>query len=229
MPHLSIQVRRRMALELILLAAVTGVYLALMPERHMGVDVGLALTALGLVGLSAKYTRERVWGPPPSAEFDRVRRCTINMSLFTIPPLILFAFYGGIHAYLTADQHPWSAVASRLIPLNFFFTLLLYIPWALLQQTLFQFYLLGRLRAILPFASPLLVSILNGILYGAVHWPNQAVTIVTILGGVAWSYSYHRDRFTIPIALSHAFLGTTFYFWVLNRDILELNLQIWAH
>jgi membrane protease YdiL (CAAX protease family) len=109
---------------------------------------------------------------------------------------------------------------------HFLMTLCFYVAWALLQQTLFQFYLLGRLRALLPFASPMLLSTINGTAYGLVHLAGGApliqrslVTGVTIIGGICWSYSYYRDRYVLPLALSHALLGTTFYYWVIGRDI----------
>lgn len=218
MPHLSRKVRRRMVYELLTLALLTGLYLLFFPKRPLGVDVGMALVALGLVGLTRTDTRDRVWGPPPSAKFVRIRRCTINMILATVPPVVFFCFYGGVHAYI--HHRELAEVGYRLFKLNFFIAMLLYVPWALLQQTLFQFYLLGRLRGIFPFASPLLLSVINGILYGAIHLPNPRVAAVTIIGGVIWSYSYHRDRFTLPIALSHAILASTFYYWVLDYDLI---------
>jgi membrane protease YdiL (CAAX protease family) len=112
-----------------------------------------------------------------------------------------------------------------MFSLNFLLAVVLYIPWAMLQQTLFQFYLLGRLRALLPFASPLFLSIVNGIAYGLVHFETNVwsigVTVVTIIGGIFWSYSYHRDRYVLPIAVSHALLGSTFYYWVYGRDLID--------
>jgi hypothetical protein len=55
------------------------------------------------------------------------------------------------------------------------------------------------------------------------------VTVVTIIGGMFWSYSYHRDRYVLPIAVSHAVLGTTFYYWVLGKDLMEEMVRRFGH
>ncbi len=221
MPHPPGSLRARMALELGVLAVLTAVFVRYAP-KDIGLQVGMALIGLGLIGFTAGETRVRIWGPPASPEFDRVRRCFTYMTALTIPPIFLFLIIGIVGRYVGVW---WLHDATPMLNFNFLIALALYLPWALLQQTLFQFYLLGRLRALLPFASPLLLSILNGIAYGLVHigasWPEMAVTAVTIIGGIFWSYSYHRDRYVLPIAISHALLASTFYYWVVGRDLVE--------
>jgi hypothetical protein len=232
MPHPSSAVRWRILLELVVLAAFTALYLALNVKRPLVQDVGMALVGMGLVGLLARKKSEQLWGPPSSPDFERMRRCAISMTLLTLPPLVLFLLYGawasGYKAWCeqpesaawTADL--WAivkAISWRLFRWQFLVTLLFYVPWALVQQTLFQFYLLARWRALLPYASPLFLSIINGLLYGGVHLPEWPVAIVTMIGGMVWSYSYFRDRYVLPIAISHALLGATFYYWVYNVDL----------
>lgn len=95
----------------------------------------------------------------------------------------------------------------------------LFVPWALLQQALFQFYLLGRLRALLPGVPRLVVAALDGLLFGAVHLPQWDVTLVTAAAGSAWSAYYLRDRRLIPLALSHAALGTSYFYWIRGEDL----------
>ena len=218
-PRFPPDVRRRTAIELGVLVVLTAAYLILFPVRHMGMDIGMALVALGLVGFTARDTRERIWGPPESPEFERVRRCTSNMALATLPAMLAFALFGIVDAYW--EHRLWGDVAARFFNPRFPIALFLYIPWAMLQQTLFQFYLLGRLRVLLPFASPTLLSVLNGIAYGAVHLPDPDVTLVTIAGGIVWSYSYLRDRYVLPIALSHALLGATYFYWACGSDLVK--------
>jgi hypothetical protein len=41
------------------------------------------------------------------------------------------------------------------------------------------------------------------------------------VAGVVWSSFYLRDRFLPPIALSHAVLGTTYFYWVRGQDLLR--------
>ena len=95
------------------------------------------------------------------------------------------------------------------------------LPWALLQQTLFQFYLLGRLRTVIPTRSPLFAIVLTGISYAMTHLPDLTVALVTSLMGVFWTSMYYRFRMLTPIALSHAVLGTGFCYWIYDRDLLD--------
>ena len=218
MPHPAKSLRRRVAIELSALALLTSIFLSFERARNLGTFLGMALIGAALVGFNARETRERIWGVPSSPDFDRVRRCTLNMTLLTIPPVLAFFVYALIAGH-------------ALITIDFLLTLAIYLPWALLQQTLFQFYLLGRLRVLLPFASPLYLSVLNGVVYGLVHISpdrpesNIPTVLLTMIGGVFWSYSYHRDRYVLPIAVSHALLATTFFFWVLNHDLIQSLAQ----
>jgi len=231
LPHPPHSLRGRLAVELGVILALTGLFLYVTTElkiRSTVLYVGMALIGFALVGLNRRETVERIWGPPDYPVFDRLRRSAVNVSFFTVPTIIGFFFIGLSGRYFGA---PWLAdEAVPMFSLHFFIAMCFYLPWALLQQTLFQFYLLGRFRALLPFASPLFLATVNGILYGLVHlgpsWPEVGVTVVTIIGGVFWSYSYHRDRYVLPIAVSHALLASTFYYWVYGRDLVaELILK----
>jgi hypothetical protein len=53
--------RRRLSTEPVLLGVCATDFLLVFPERPWGVDVGLALLALGFIGLNAKFTRRVVW------------------------------------------------------------------------------------------------------------------------------------------------------------------------
>jgi membrane protease YdiL (CAAX protease family) len=218
-PHPPPELRRRVLVELLVIILAAFAYVGFIKHRPLGMDVGLALVAIALVWLFARESCERCWGEPSSPIFDRTRRSISLMLLATVPTTIVFFVFGGVYAYFT--EHTLSAVVHRLFNPYFFVTLVLYVPWALLQQTLFQFYLMGRLRALFPFASPLLLSVMIGALYGAVHITDWRVVPVTFIGGVIWSYSYHRDRYVIPLALSHAILASTYYYWVLNHDLFK--------
>lgn len=228
LPHPPLALRVRVAIELGVLAVASTLLLVFLPRemRNTATYVCLALAGLGLVGFAARETRERIWGPPESADFDRVRRCALSMTALTGPPIVLFLFFGAAARY-------WDfwlpSGACSMFSLNFLIALVCYLPWALLQQTLFQFYLLGRLRALLPFASAFTLSALNGVFYGLVHLPNPWVTSVTIIGGIFWSYSYHRDRYVLPIAISHAALASTFYYWILGKDLVAEMAQKFGH
>lgn len=203
--------RRRVAFQLAVLATLTAFYLTLLPGRRLVIDAVAALLGLALIALGARDTRERVWGPPPAPARERRRRSAMTMAGVTAAGLAVLG---------TAAA--WKAVAAGASPTDLlprlgdprvFVTLALFVPWALLQQTLFQFYLLGRLRVLLPSAPPLLLSTLDGALFGAVHLPDTDVALITTVAGTVWSRVYLRDRALLPIALSHALLGTAYFSW----------------
>ena len=225
LPHPPAALRTRLAIELAVILALTGIFLYVTTElkiRSTPLYVGMALIGFALVGVNRKETTERIWGPPDYPEFDRLRRCAVNVSTFTLPPIALFLLIGVLGRHY---GWVWFPAAKPMFSLNFFVALGVYLPWAMLQQTLFQFYLLGRFRALMPFASPIFLSTVNGILYGLVHlgpsWQEAGVTGVTILGGIFWSYSYYRDRYVVPIAVSHAVLASTYYYWICGRDLVQ--------
>jgi hypothetical protein len=117
-------------------------------------------------------------------------------------------------------QGGWEEVFGRIFTWRLFSAIGLYFPWALLQQTLFQFYLLGRLRVALPSKSPLPAITLTGIGYSLVHLPDWGITVMTALAGTFWSSLYYAFRVLSPLALSHAILGSTFYYWIYGEDLL---------
>ena len=206
----ALSLRLRMLFELGILATLTPLFLYYAP-RDRGLYMGMALLFLGFVAINAKETKERIWGRPASGKSERLWRSTRAMAVMTIPVVIVFLAWG-----------VW--MGHEVSYLHLLLALGLYIPWALLQQAIFQFYLLGRLRTLLPFVSPILLALVVGATYGLVHLPDWRVTLVTTLAGVYWSYFYLRDRHILPIAMSHAILGSTFYYFVIGRDLIDEHL-----
>ncbi|MCZ6576872.1 MAG: CPBP family intramembrane metalloprotease [Gammaproteobacteria bacterium] len=197
--------RKRVTLELATLVLLTPVFLYFAP-RGMGLYSGVALLFLAYVALTAKYTRDRIWGPPAAPRADRLRSSMLTLSALTIPAVAVFFAWG-----------MWEG--NQVALGNLALAMGLYLPWALLQQTIFQFYFLGRLRVLLPL-SPVVLAAVNGIAFGLVHLPYVPLMLLAMVAGVFWSYSYLRDRVVLPIAISHALLGTTFYYAVVGRDLL---------
>ena len=209
--------QRRVLIELVILGALSTVFLAVFPRRPIVVDLGLALFALGLVLLNADFTRTHVWGqwPVDAGPAGRLRGVLVTLTL-TVLVIFLFFLIGAVIGYRGAD---WPGVRARIFHPYIPTAVLLYLPWALLQQTLFQFYLLGRLRALCPSLHPLSLSALNGLIFGLVHTTDFWIALPAALGGTLWSFLYLRDRRLWPLALSHALIGTTFYYWVYGLDL----------
>jgi membrane protease YdiL (CAAX protease family) len=209
--------RRRVAGELLVLAVLASGFLALFPRRPIFVDLGLALFALGLVLLNANYTRAQCWGqwPVEVGRAGRRRGVLVTMAL-TVLVILVFLLLGAVIGYQGAG---WPGVKARILHPYIPTAVLLYLPWALLQQTLFQFYLLGRVRALCPSLHPVAQSALNGLIFGLVHTTDIWIVLLAALGGTLWSFFYLRYRRLWPLAVSHAFVATTFYYWVYGYDL----------
>jgi membrane protease YdiL (CAAX protease family) len=209
--------RSRVVAELVVLVLLTVAFLRLFPERPFAADVGLALFALALVASNARFTRRTIWARfPPATGKPDARRSFAIVGSVTAPALLVLLTIGATTAHRDGGA---PAVASRLLTLGPLIAVALYFPWALLQQALFQFYLLGRLRVLFPPDRPAAAIVLTGVAYSLVHLPDPWVTGATAVGGVFWSWAYHRYRALSPLALSHAAVGSAFYYWVYGRDL----------
>ncbi len=210
------RVQRNVAIELSVLAVLTAAFLIVFPDRPIVVDAGLALFALMLLALNARHTKDVVWGqfPPALDRPSRVRKAYLFAGLLTGIGLAGLFATGLAFGYA---QGGWEGAVHRVGNWRVLLAMAVYLPWALVQQTLFQFYLLGRLRTLLPTS---LAVICTGIGYALVHLPDLAVTAMTAIAGVCWTYLYDRYRVLVPLAVSHAMLGAAFYYWVYGRDLI---------
>lgn len=207
--------KRRLLTELLVLGALTIIFLVVFPKRSIYIDGLLALFALSLLLWNARFTKNSVWVqfPPKDDQRTRVRRSYILAGTFTIPVLLAFAAIGLKLGY---REFGWEGAWTRLSNWHLAMAFLLYLPWALLQQFLFQFYLLGRLLTLLPAPTAVFAT---GMVYSLVHLPEVGVALATAPAGIFWTFLYRRDRVLIPLGLSHALLGATFYYWVYGRDL----------
>jgi membrane protease YdiL (CAAX protease family) len=165
------------------------------------------------------YHQLFVWdgGPsPPKPEPHPFRRCAVLTLWVTLPPLLLFLLIG---LWLGYQQGGWTGAEARVLNWKILLAFACYLPWALMQQTLFQFYLLGRLLALFPKVPPLALATVTDVAYALVHLPDLWTMLVTIFGGVVWSWFYYRYRSLLPLACSHAALGSAFYYWVYGHDL----------
>lgn len=204
--------RKRMAIELVTVVILAPLFLYFVP-RNVGLYATAAVLFFGFVAISAMKQREHIWPAPTRTWQERLNRSMGIMFAVTAPTVLLF--YG------------WSLWMGYEVSFgNLLLAFGLYFPWALLQQSIFMIYLLGRLRTALPSVSPPLLAVLNGAAYGLVHLPDKVLALVTIIAGTVWSYAYLRDRQLLPLALSHAVLGSTFYYFVGARDLYQDWLMV---
>jgi hypothetical protein len=207
--------KRRFLAELLILCALTIIFLVVFPKRSIYVDGPLALFALSLVVWNSRFTKHSVWVQFPLRDDlrTRVKRSYTLAGIFTIPVIVAFAAIGLTFAY---REFGWEGAWVRLLNWHLALAFLLYLPWALLQQFLFQFYLLGRLLTLLP--APVAVYA-NGMAYSLVHLPEVGIALATAPAGIFWTFLYRRDRLLLPLGISHALLGSSFYYWGYGRDL----------
>ena len=43
--------------------------------------------------------------------------------------------------------------------------------------------------------------------------------LVTVVAGAVWSFIYYRYRLLLPLAFSHAALGSAFYYGIFGHDL----------
>ncbi len=123
---------------------------------------------------------------------------------------------GALVAYQNGGR---SAVGVRIFNWRMLAAFGCYLPWALMQQTLLQFYLLGRLLALFPKQLLVVPFFLTGMCFGLVHLPDIWTALVTVAAGTVWSVIYYRYRLLLPLAFSHAALGSAFYYGVFGHDL----------
>jgi len=214
--------KRRLLAELLLLGVLTIIFLVVFPKRSIYIDGLLALFALSLIASNARFTKNFVWVQFPLGDDrrTRARRSYTLAGTFTIPAILAFA---GIGLTLGYREFGWEGGWARLLNWHLPVAFLLYLPWALLQQFLFQFYLLGRLLTLLP--APVAV-VATGMAYSLVHLPEVGVALASAPAGIFWTFLYRRDRVLLPLGLSHALLGSTFYYWVYGRDLFMVWKEV---
>jgi len=200
---------RSVLIELAAIGAAAVVFVATFQVRPPYLDFVLAAAAVALIVLSTARSR-RLWALARSADPTGVRGAWIAALAFTALVLAVIAIFVMRAAGIPA--------AERFGNWHILVVAALYFPWALLQQYIFQFYWFGRWLRLVPVA---VAVALTAVAFAAVHFPRWPVMAVTLIAGTAWSLIYYRWRSVVPLALSHALLGTALHYWVFGNDLLE--------
>lgn len=208
--------RTSVAIELSVIAIAALTFVATFQVRPSYVDFVLAAVAVGLIVASTARSR-RFWGAVRAAPLERspLARSALDTAAFTGAALLVLATLAAFGIGSAADAAPWY---RRLVSTHFFIAMLLYFPWALLQQFIFQFYLFGRLLQLVRL--PLGIA-LTAAAFASVHYPRWPVMSVTLIAGAFWALTYYRHRRLLPLAASHAVLGAALHYWVFGNDLLE--------
>jgi len=206
--------RTSVLVELVIVTTLAALFVLFFSGRPGYIDVALGLVAVGLIGASTRRSRE-IWRGVrrPSADPRAAARW---MVIFTTLVASMFLAIGVLTGY---SANGWQGAWDRVGNWHLLVACALYSPWALLQQFVFQFYLLGRLRWVLPYWPAVLIT---AVAYSAVHFPRVPVMAGTVFAGVIWAATYHRYGKLLPLAASHAVLGSTLHYWVFGRDLAVL-------
>jgi membrane protease YdiL (CAAX protease family) len=210
-------VRRKVALELGALAILATTFLLLFPHRNPWLDIILAGFALLCILATARYTKNVIWAASPPPQSQRSSKACAKIVLWiTLPTALIFFLIGAILAYHNGG---WPAVVERIFDWKILVVFVAHTAWAFIQQTLFQFYLLGRLLALFPKDQPIWPILITGLGFSLVHLPDVWTMLVTAIAGPIWTLIYFRYRRLFPLAVSHAALGTAFYYGICGHDL----------
>src|SRR5690606_6890349 len=102
------------------------------------------------------------------------------MLMFTAAAALGLAAVGAV----TVPPGAPDSIAARLTNWHLLPAIFLYVPWAWLQQFVFQFYFLGRLSHVVPAG---IAVVLTAAGFSAVHFPRYPVMAVTAVAGVVWA------------------------------------------
>jgi hypothetical protein len=203
---------RSVMLELGAIGAAALVFVATFQVRPPYLDFVLAAAAVALIVFSTARSR-RLWALARSVDATGARGAWIAALAFTAVALAVLAA-----AALFAARAGGLSAAERFGNWHVLVAAALYFPWALLQQYIFQFYWFGRWLRIVPV--PVAVA-LTVVAFAAVHFPRWPVMAVVLFACTAWTLIYYRWRSLVPLAVSHALLGTALHYWVFGNDLLE--------
>jgi hypothetical protein len=208
---------RSVILELAAIGAAAAVFVATFQVRPPYVDFALAAAAVALIVVSTARSR-RLWALARSVDPTGTRGAWRAALAFTAVALVVL----GAAAAITARAAD-TPLGARFGNWHMLVAAALYFPWALLQQYIFQFYWFGRWLRLVPV--PVAVA-LTALAFAAVHFPRWPVMAVTLVAGAAWALIYLRWRSLIPLAVSHALLGTALHYWVFGNDLLARWLPL---
>ena len=107
-------------------------------------------------------------------------------------------------------------------PLHFFYAVLLYPIWGIIQQFIFQGIFLNACKKVgLGYFS----IVLAAFAYAIVHYPSIFMMKITALGGILFSALFYFRPNIVPIGIFHGVFGAFLYYVLRNKDPIEKLLD----
>jgi len=149
-----------------------------------------AIAAIGIVVYSMRVRGEAVKdvGISTHAFMPALR-------LLIIPLVVAVVVFGGVS--LSTNTFRWETLAwYKLITLP---------AWGILQQFVLQGFVYRRIRSLVE--SPNHAIGWTAILFSLVHLPNFPLMLLTLVGGLVWTWVYSKAPNIIAIGISHGLLS----------------------
>jgi len=195
--------RRRAALEISAVILTGGAFLVFENVLHRKLEFLIPCVLVWAAYIIHRALREprilREWG----IRLDNIGPAARACLAFLVPAA------AGLAAYrLLMGWRPLPATSLILFAL--------YPVWGFVQEFVLQGIVAGNLERLGLARIPLVAA--TALAFGIVHLPDWALSALTAGAGIFWTAIFLGTRNLIPLAFTHAWLGTLAYYWVLERD-----------
>jgi len=130
-------------------------------------------------------------------------------SFIVLGPILLSV---SMYAFIKGVNHP----------VHFFYAVLLYPMYGIIQQFIFQGIFLNACRKV---GLGYLSIVLTAVVFAIVHYPSTFMIKMTALGGLLFSTLFYFRPNIIPIGIFHGVFGAFLYYVLLNQDPMERFLD----
>ena len=195
--------RRRALGELAAMTATGVLFLIFENVLHLKLQFLIPCAIVWIAYIVHRLVKERSLAAQWGLRLDNLKSAA--------PPIL------GVFAVSVAALGAWHlAVGGGAIPRGAWVLFLIYPLWSFLQQFVLQALIAANLE-LLGVARAAVVPIAAA-LFGLAHLPDWPLAALCAVAGLAWTAIYLRCRHLPLLAISHAWLGSLAYYWVLQRD-----------
>ncbi len=178
-----------------LASVISSILIALWVLVPLYPDSRILLYVPGLFALGFVVYSQRVRGET----FEDIGLTTRNfgkaLRLLAIPTAIAVILFGGI-AVSTNTLRTEGAAWYKLVSVPM---------WGVLQQFLLQGFLYRRIRSLVESDGVAIASAAT--IFALVHLPNLPLTLLTLTGGVVWTWVYSRAPNLFALGISHGLMS----------------------